>query len=393
MRILAVHNYYLLPGGEDQVYQAEIGLLRSRGNEVYEYAVSNDRIATMNRVSLGIHTIWSLQSFRHIKSLLQRIKPDLVHFHNIFPLLSPSVYYSCHSEAVPVVQTLHNYRNICASALLLRDGKPCQDCLYKAVPWPGIFHACYRNSYLASASVSAMLINHKILNTWKRRIDCYIALTNFARQLFLSCGFPDEKIAIKPNFVSIDPGVKRSAGSFGLFIGRLSPEKGVHTLARAWNNLSIIPLQIVGDGPEHGKLVNYIGLHGMKNIVLTGHLGREKVVGILKNSRFLILPSLYYEGFPLVLAESFSCGTPVIASRLGAMAEIVEDGKTGLLFTPGDAEDLAEKVEWAWNHPAEMAEMGKAARREYEEKYTAERNYQMLMEIYQKAIENHQRRQ
>jgi glycosyltransferase involved in cell wall biosynthesis len=392
MRLLVVHNHYLSPGGEDQVYRTEIDLLRNHGVEVSEYSVHNNQIASMNKIALGINTIWSQRAFQKMRTILAGFQPHLVHFHNIFPLLSPSVYYACHSASIPTVQTLHNYRLICASATLFRNGRSCQDCLNKPIPWPGIFHSCYQNSYLASFDVVAMLVFHRILSTWTHRIDCYIALTEFARQLFLSCGFPADKIAIKPNFVTPDPGSRQGDGLHALFIGRLSSEKGLATLLNSWRSVQQIPLHIAGEGPERVRMRQYIHENQLDKITIKGQVERNEVIELIKDARFIVFPSQFFEGFPLVLAESFACGVPVIASRLGAMAEIVTEGKTGLLFTPGDAEDLAAKVEWAWNHPAEMAEMGKAARREYEEKYTAERNYEMLMEIYRKAIENHRRR-
>jgi len=235
-----------------------------------------------------------------------------------------------------------------------------------------------------------MLIAHKALGTWKKRVDVYIASTEFYRTKFVEGGLPPEKITIKPHFVSFDPGARASAGSYAMFIGRLSPEKGVLTLMRAWEKLKHVPLKIRGEGVLTGRVREFVQNNAQK-IELMPRLSAVGLTDALKGSRFLVWPSEgYYETFGLVAAEAFACGVPVIGSRLGAMAEIVDDGRTGLHFTAGDADDLAAKVEWAWNHPEEMARMGCAARAEYEAKYTADRNYKMLMDIYEGVIAGQQ---
>jgi glycosyltransferase involved in cell wall biosynthesis len=389
LRLLLVHNFYLLPGGEDQVYRSEIDLLREHGIDVHEYSVKNTQIAAMGKLALGINTVWSRHSFRQMEKMLKSFQPDLVHFHNIFPLLSPSVYYACQSANIPVVQTLHNFRLLCPSALLLRNSKPCQDCLGKFSYWPGIRHSCYRNSYAATAGVATMLAFHRLLSTWNRRIDRYIALTKFARQKFIEAGLPAEKLIVKPNFIHPDPGAKQGNGLFALYVGRLSPEKGAETLIRAWGLIKNVPLQLVGDGPQRYKIQKLAQDQGLSNIIINGQMQRDQVISLIKAARFLVFPSLWYEGFPLVIAEAFACGVPVIASRLGAMGEMIEDGRTGLLFKPGDVEDLADKVKWAWDNPHKVYEMGLAARKVYEKEYSAERNYQILMDVYSQAISNH----
>lgn len=389
MRLLVVHNHYLLPGGEDQVYRNEIKLLRDHGNDVIDYSIENKQIASMSSISLALQTIWSKNSYYQIKKIIQSFRPELVHFHNPFPLISPSAYYACHSLNIPVVQTLHNYRLLCPSALFLRDSKPCEDCLNKFFYWPGVWHSCYRNSHIVTGMVATMLQLHRFLSTWKHRIDCYIALTEFARQKFIAGGLPANKITTKPNFLVSDPGAKQDEGSYALFLGRLSNEKGIDCLINAWSNGYDLPLKIAGDGPLREQLSESINKRDFRHISLEGFLSSSLAIELIKKSRFMIFPSLWYEGFPLVIVEAFACGVPVIASRLGAVTEIMKDGKTGLLFNPGDAQDLATKIIWALNHPEELMKMGQTARSEYLEKYTAERNYQQLMEIYQKTEENH----
>jgi len=300
-----------------------------------------------------------------------------------------------------VVQTLHNYRLLCPAAIFQRDGRVCEDCLGH-VPWRGVLHACYRDSRAATAAVALMLSVHRWLGTWSKMVDCYIALTEFARAKFIEGGLPAEKIVVKPNFVHPDPMAVNHQSSIAnhkspqgsaLFVGRLSPEKGVRTLLAVWRRLgNRIPLRVVGDGPLRVELEAEAVRHGLSSVCFHGWLAPERTIEVIKVARFLVFPSESYETFGRVAVEAFACAVPVIASRLGAMQEIVEDGRTGLHFTPGDADDLAAKVEWAWTHPDEMQEMGRAARAEYEFKYTAERNYPMLMEIYERAIAIHKGR-
>ncbi|HWP83576.1 MAG TPA: glycosyltransferase family 4 protein [Terriglobia bacterium] len=382
MRILTVHNRYQAPGGEDVVFRNEWEILAAAGHSVQGYVRDNREIAcgVYARMRLTACTVWSQQSRRALQALLRQDQPDIAHFHNTFPLISPSAYYACQQAGVPVVQTLHNYRLLCPAATFFRVGCVCEQCVECGL-WQGVRHNCYRNSLAATAAVATMLAVHRGMRTWSEQVNVYIALTEFARRKFIEGGLPAEKIVVKPNFVHPDPGPREEISDYALFVGRLAPEKGVRTLLSAWRLLrSRIPLCIVGNGslrPEPEDRATELCAP-----IFLGHLSREQTMQTIKGARLLVFPSEWYECFPLTLVEAFACGVPVIASRLGAMEEIVADGRTGLHFTPGDPEDLAAKVEWAWTHPAAMAEMGRAARAEYEAKYTAARNYQMLMEIY-----------
>lgn len=381
------HNAYQQRGGEESVFRNEVDLLRRAGHEVLEYSDDNLRASRMNGIALGIQTIWNDSSRKALRTLLMAFQPDVVHFQNIFPLLSPAVYLACHEFGAPVVQTLHNYRLLCPGGMFMREGHVCEDCLTKHVKWPGVLHGCYRDSRLATTAVTAMLAVHHLLGTWEQKVARYIALSEFSRAKFVEGGLPAEKIVVKPNFVSTDPGVRDGAGEFALFVGRLSSEKGVECLLEAWaKGNRRIPLRIVGDGPLRPGLERQKLALGLDNISFNGTLERTLVLKAIKQARFIVFPSECYENFPLVIGEAYACGVPVIASRLGVMAQIVQDGVTGLHFEVGSAEDLAAKVEWAWTHPAEMEEMGRAARTEYEAKYTPERNYTILMEIYERAI-------
>jgi glycosyltransferase involved in cell wall biosynthesis len=390
LRILLIHNRYQQPGGEDSVFEAEKRLLLDAGHSVIEYTRHNDEIADYGlwqKATLAPRTVWAWDSYHGIKSLLERERPDVAHAHNTFPLISPAAYYACWEARVPVVQSLHNPRLLCPGATLCREGKTCQECLGAAFPWRAVLHGCYRDSRAQTCTVAAMLGVHRWLDTWSQKVARYLVFTDFYRREFISGGLPAEKILTKPHFVAPDPGLRREPGAYALFVGRLATEKGVHTLLGAWQRLTSVPLLVRGEGPLADEVRRFTGRYG-SNLKLVPRLGRSSLVSVMKRARFLVWPSEgYYETFGLVAVEAFACGVPVIASRLGAMAEIVEDGKTGLHFTPGDPEDLAAKVEWAWAHPREMEEMGRAGRAEYESKYTAQRNYELLMDTYHSAIQ------
>lgn len=385
MKILLIHNFYQQSGGEDIVFRAEAALLRSRGHEVVECVEDNRRLDGVNPLKAALDAVWSRESKRRISALIREHKPGVAHFHNTFLCISPAAYYACKEAGVLVVQTLHNYRLICPVALLMRNGRICEECLGKSLHWPGVVNGCWRGSRIQTAVVASMLTLHHMLNTWQEQVDLYIALTEFARKKFVEGGFPNEKIVVKPNFVSPDPGVGKHTGNYALFVGRLSTEKGVGTLLEAWERLgSRIPLIIVGDGPLALQVAE--AAERIPAVQWLGRRAKNEVLARMKSATLLIFPSMWYETFGLTIVEAFATGLPVIASRLGAMAEIVEDGCTGLHFESGNVEDLAEKVSWAWSHPQEIAEMGQKARHEYEEKYTAEKNYEMLMSIYEQAI-------
>lgn len=389
MKILLVHNHYRYPGGEDQVYRREMELLRSGGHQVLEYTRDNNEIAKngiLSKAKLGMQTLWAVDSHHDLHAILRRERPQIVHFHNTFPLISPSAYYACQEAGTPVVQSLHNARLLCPGATFSREGKVCLDCLGRAVPWPGVYHGCYRNSPVQTATAAGMLTLHRLLGTWQTKVDAYIVFTEFFRRSFIAAGFPSERVFLKPHFLPCDPAVRQQKGDYALFVGRLSPEKGLSTLLRAWKLLdSSVPLRIVGDGPIRSALEAQKKQACLSNVRVEGWLPSEDLWSILKGAAFLIFPSEWLEPFGLAIMEAFACGVPVIASRLGAMAEIVENEKTGLHFGPGDASDLAAKVEWAWANPKQLEKMGEAARAEYEAKYTAERNYELLIQIYLQA--------
>lgn len=383
IRILFVHNAYQHRGGEDTVVEAEIALLRAHGHAVETYARSNDEVGGMSSLALARQTLWSDRTPHDLAALVGRFRPDVIHAHNTFPLISPSLYWAAARAGVPVVQTLHNFRLMCLNALFLREGRVCEDCMGR-LPWRGVERACYRESRAASAALAGMLTLHRGLGTYRNKVARYIALNEFCRSKFIEGGLPAERVVVKPNFVDFaapDPEPRTGL----LFVGRLSVEKGVATLAEAMRRLPGAGLRVAGDGPEAGLL------DGMEGVNRLGSQPGDAVRREMSRALALVVPSIWYENFPRTIVEAFAAGLPVIASRIGALAEIVSDGKTGLLFEPGNPADLAEKMAWALAHPGEMAAMGRNARAQYEAEFSPGVNYRRLMEIYGEALAEQQR--
>jgi glycosyltransferase involved in cell wall biosynthesis len=395
MKVLIVHNSYQQPGGEDIVAAQEANLLRHSGHEVIEYRRSNHEVkveSLWDKLALAKRAIWAADTVRDLRALIHREKPHLAHFHNTFVMISPSAYRACREMSVPVVQTLHNYRLLCPRADFFRNGRVCEECLGKTPPWPGIVYGCYHESRTQTAVVASVLTVHRFLKTWDEQINIYIALTDFARQKFIQGGLPAEKIVLKPNFIDPDPGMCESTDDYALFVGRFAPEKKLLTLLEAWESVREMPLKIVGSGLQEIEIRQFAREHGLANVEFLGQHSRDEVFALMKKARLLVFPSEWYETFGLVIVEAFACGTPVVAARLGAMAELVEHGRTGLLFTPGDRDDLSAKITWAATHPEEMVQMGRRGRQEFEAKYTKDGNLERLLNIYCLAIDRAQRR-
>lgn len=377
-RVLVVHNAYQQRGGEDSVVEAEINLLRGHGHSVETYLRSNDEVAGLAPPALARQTLWSERTSRDLAALIGRFRPDVIHAHNTFPLVSPALYWAASRAGVPVVQTLHNFRLMCLNALFLREGRVCEDCMGRA-PWRGVARACYRDSRAPSAVLAGMLALHRGLGTYRRKVARYIALNEFCRSKFTEAGLPAERIVVKPNFVDFPLPLDGPRDGL-LFVGRLSTEKGIATLAAAKALLPEAQLHVVGDGPEARVLENVAGVSRL------GAMSREAVTGEMARALALVVPSIWYETFGLVVVEAFASATPVIASRIGALAELVRDGETGMLFEPGNSRDLADKMAWALAHPAQMAAMGRKARAQYEVEFSAEVNYRRLIQIYDEAM-------
>lgn len=384
MHVLILHNFYQTAGGEEQVLKNEINLLNEYGHTVSCLSMNNKNIRTVwEKLCVGLWTPFSLPQYFKLKKKLIVLKPDIVHIHNFFPLYSPSLFFACSSVGVPVVHTLHNFRSICPTSLLLHKGK-IETKSVGSSTWWAIREKIYRGSIPGTILLVMMIELHKWLGTWNKRVDRYIALTEFTKNIYVEAGWPGEKISIKPNFI-FDPtqNTEENDSKYGyaLYLGRLSEEKGVKTLLDAWKDIKF-PLKFIGEGPLEKIFKNLSD----DQIEYLGVKDRKSVFNLIKNSRFLVIPSEWFEGFPMVLLEAFACGKPVIASNIGSLGEIVRDGETGLLFEPGNSSDLRNKLKCFIEKPERVQEMGLKARQEYQDNFTPERNYYMLMNIYNEAI-------
>lgn len=379
MRILVVHNRYQQAGGEDAVVAAEMALLTSAGIDVSGWQVDNDNIrGPAAMVATGLTTAYNTASREALGREIDRFRPDVVHIHNTFPRLSPAVFDACLHRGVPSVATLHNYRTICANALLMRNGVPCELCVTGS-PYQAILHGCYRGSRLASAPLAQMIHWHRRRQTWSTKVDGLIALTDFARDRFLAAGFLPDNLHVKPNFVN-DPGQFHGARAGALFVGRLSEEKGLRTLIQAWAQVDE-PLDIVGDGP----LLSWVRRAAPENVRVHGGLGKAAVLAMMQKARALVVPSLWYEGFPMVVVEGLANGLPILASRIGALEEIVGTTGAGAVFEPGDATSLSSVVNAIMSNESRRHSLGEAARAAYEKLYTPAMNLSQLLAIYRAA--------
>jgi glycosyltransferase involved in cell wall biosynthesis len=385
MKALLCHNHYRIRGGEDQVFLDEGGLLESRGCQVVRYVRCSDDTNYMSMLDTALKTLWNQSSYRDLRELIQREQPDIMHCTNTFPLISPAAYAAARDEKLPIVQSLHNFRTVCSNALLLRGSKVCETCLTKSVPWAGIMHRCYRNSYAASSVMAALIAIQRRRRAIDDPVTRYIALSEFSKRKYLAAGFAKDRISVKPNFVSPDPGPGPGTGGYALFVGRLSEEKGLDVMLDAWSRLSEpIPLKIVGDGPLVSLVERAQRLD--PRIEWLGRRPVEEVYSLVGDALCLLVPSVWYEICPKTILEAFSRGTPVVASKLGAMEEFIKHGETGWHFEAGNADELAIRVQKVFAEPAVAAGLRPLVRQEFESKYTADVNFESLMDIYALAL-------
>jgi len=386
MRILIGHNQYQQPGGEDAVARAEADLLKQNGEEVVVYERSNreiDSFSLPKKMSYAWQLNWSKRTYEELRDLLKRFKPDVVHFHNTFFMMTPSVFYACKDEGVAVVQSLHNFRMFCANGLFYRNNTVCEDCVRKS-PWEGIRHRCYRGSSLLTACVARMIKDHRDRGTWGKKVDLFITATEFTKQKYVQHGIPAARIKVKPNFVYEDPGKNTQPGTHALYVGRLSPEKGVEVLIKAWEQLTQIPLKIIGAGELMGVLKE--SARNLSHVEFVGYAPPAEYDKYMRQAAVVIVPSVCYENFPRIVAEAYAYGIPVVASRLGSLPELVREGKTGTLFEAGNTSDLAGKVKILFGQENVLPAMRQQAREEYESKYAAQKNYQGLKDVYLQAV-------
>lgn len=391
VRVLLVHNYYQIAGGEDTVVANEKKMLEDKGHQVFLYSRNNTEIKNMNafkKLCIPFTSMFSLKTYREVKQQIIQNQIDIVHVHNTLTMVSPSVFYAANACNVPVVQTLHNFRMICPNGLFFRNGQVCEECLEHGMT-RAVKHGCYRNSKIQTLVSAATIKLHRILGTY-RKVN-FICLTEFNRQKLLQLnqrvggkGVVDEqRLFVKPNFAMTNgrliPYEKRK-NQF-VFAGRLEEIKGIKPLLEAWCNIEDSDLLLCGTGPLEDWCKEFIEKHQLTNVKLCGFTAHEELMDLIRESKALILPSLLYEGFPMTIAESYACGTPVIGSDIGNIGSLIIDGKNGLKFQKGSSVDLADKVKRISGNAVEIRQI-------YEDYYDMEANYLKLMQIYQQAGEN-----
>lgn len=387
MKIAFCHNYYQQPGGEDQVFDAESKMMEENGHEVLRYTRHNDEIKQLSKFATLKKTFWNSQVYSELRDKLGQFKPDIVHFNNTFPLISPAAYKAARQSGASVVQTLHNFRLICPGAALVRNGSACERCVGKLVAWPAIWNRCYRDNMMASAVTTGMNSWHRIRGTYNKFVNRFIALTKFCKEKFVQGGISADRISIKQNFVSQPTGLTPPPKKNGrvLFAGRLAREKGLELLLNCWKSIpDTMCLDIVGDGPLMERVRETA--NSTNNLSVHGRVDNYEVRKMMAQASAVIVPSLTYETFGMVVVEAFSVGTPVIVSNHGALAELVESGKTGFTFSPNNEAELKSQIERIFADRSLRESMGKNALAEYEQKYTQEQNYELLKDIYLEAI-------
>ncbi|CAO4168298.1 glycosyltransferase [Methylorubrum aminovorans] len=380
MRVLIVHNHYQIRGGEDAVVEHEAAALAAAGCTVETLTFHNDDIRTpLDRLRTAFEAPHAPRGIARVVAAVERFRPDVVHAHNTFPLISPAMHGTVRALGPVTVQTLHNFRLACAGAMLMRDGAPCETCLTGS-SYAAVRHGCYRGSRIGTFAVARMIDRHRRAGTWTRDVDAFVALTEFARGRFIAAGLPAHRLFVKPNGLP-DPGPPDDGPRESiLFAGRLSPEKGVEILKQAAARLSA-PVDVAGEGPLRERL------EGAPGLTLLGALPRGEMRARMGRALALVVPSLWYEGLPMVVAEAYAAGTPVIASRIGALAGLIEDGVTGLLVAPGDPAALADAIERLRNRPEEARRMGAAARAAYLRDWTETATTAALLRIYRTALD------
>ncbi|MCT8166642.1 MULTISPECIES: glycosyltransferase family 4 protein [unclassified Pseudomonas] len=391
MRILLAHNFYnsATPSGENQVLEAERRLLAKNGDDVQLFSKYSDSIAKKGKLgvlSAALGTPWRMDIKHELRSVLDGFQPDIVHVHNTFPLISPAIFPALAGRAARVL-TLHNYRLFCPAAIPMREGKVCIECMQAKSSLPSLIHGCYRESRLATLPMALNVELHRYLGTWRKHVDAFIALSEFQRSLMIDAGLPAEKVFVKPNFYPGSPVVQPwlNREPYVVFVGRLTAEKGVISLLRAWQawGAAAPELRIVGDGALRDQLESMgAGLP----VRFLGQVDAKEAERQIANARLQILPSEWFEGFPMVIREAFAFGTPAAVSDIGPLPSIVQNGTSGIVFKPAAPDSILACVRDAWHTPGLLERLGQGARLAFEENYTEGANYAILRSIYEQAM-------
>lgn len=388
MKILAVHDFYQRLGGEDVVALGDKELFETHSDEVVFYTRHNNEIAAYGwtrKLFSPFDAIYSFHTRRDMQRIVRRTSPDVAYIHNFFPLVSPSVYHTLKSLNIPTVQVAHDFRLFCPNGWFYTRGRICERC--KGGNYlHAVRYRCYRQSYLASLAGSAVLGMNRVGGVLEK-ISAFRCPTEFSKKKLLEAGIPESKLFVCPHSIDVSGIEPRfEPGSYILYLGRLSQEKGLLTLIRAVTGLRKTMLKIAGAGPFEHELRSYVQKEGLTNIEFVGHKSGQEKWDLVRNSLFVVVPSESYETFCMVVIESYAAGKPVIASQVGSLPYVLENGKSGLLFRSGSVDDLREKINYLCCHPAELEAMGRYGRELAETKYHPEETYRALMCIFAKVI-------
>jgi glycosyltransferase involved in cell wall biosynthesis len=387
LTILQVHNRYQFSGGEDRAVEQDAAILRARGHHVEVWLEDNDGLQDENALRVAARSVRSPRSLRELQARLDTVRPDVVHFHNVLHRISPWTIRSAHAAGVPTVMTLHNYRLGCLPAVFQRDGAVCQECRGRAFALPGVLRGCYRGSRMQSLALASNLSIHRALGTWAGAVDRFVALTEFGRREATAAGIPDDRIVVKPNASPPLETPPASEGTYALFLGRLSEEKGIRLLMNAWDAIdSAPPLTVVGDGPLRQEVDRWASDRtGAGPVRVLGPRPHGQVPELLAGSRLVVAPSVCFEGFPVTVVEAFAAGRPVVGTDIGAIGEVLA-GHDGGVATPPEPRSIAEAVVELWADPARLDERGRAARAVQRERFSEEVAYAGLMTAYREAL-------
>ncbi len=392
MNILSTHNYYgsASPSGENQVFEAEFRMLRQHGHSVNTFTRHSDTLrakGTWGAVQGAFSTPWNPFAARAMRARLHETQADVVHVHNTFPLLSPSIFHAIGNQAARVL-TLHNYRLFCPAAIPMRNGRVCTQCLDRHAVWPAVCHGCYRESRLATLPLAANVALHRLMGTWVNQVDAFIVLSDFQKNVMVRAELPEKRVHVKPNFFEGDPRPISwdEKDDAVVFAGRLSSEKGVEHLVNAWIawGAQAPELRILGDGPLREELSRLAATHPEVKIRFYGQVPSTRATEEISRARLLVLPSICFEGFPMVIREAFAFGTPAAVSDLGPLPSIVQHDKNGAVFAAGNSESLLNTVRSAWLS-GDLESLGQGARASFEALYNEDVNYEILMDIYEQA--------
>lgn len=390
-RVLVVHNYYQIPGGEDVVVNNESEMLRKNGHEVFKYVRHNNElkgISKLKMTKLLVDTLFSCKTYFDIRKVIKEKKIDIIHVHNTLPLISPSVYYAAWSMKKPVIQTMHNFRMVCPKGTFTRNGKVCEACLSKGLK-QSLKYRCYQGTLTSTLPLYIMLKIHRFIGTYQK-VNGYIALTDFSKKKLSTLVKDSNKIFVKPNFVNgkFSPKIQEKKEDYFVFIGRLEEIKGTDFLVEAWREINRKKLYIIGDGPDREKIEDFIKRNKINNVKMLGFLDKEKAMQLISKSIAVIIPSQCYEGFPMTIVESFSNSVPVIAGNIGNLKTIIKDRDNGFLFKYDNQEDLIRVVNFVIDNPELTERIGQKGFEEFVDKYNEIENYKYLKNIYNKVQEN-----